>query len=427
MTESTLREKAAELLHDHKGDDYAFGQGATDALAKYVGALGKDVIVYAGNTARAVGLIDHVDNAVRACGGTLSGVLEAARPNSPVEDVLAMAKGLDEAPSVDCAIVIGGGSAIDAFKAANTIHTLGGTLDEYYGVGLVNEALAKQGKRLVPSIAIMTAASSAAHLTRYSNITDLAQGQKKLIIDDALVPTRAIFDYPVTTRMSKSFTLDGAMDGVSHSLEVYLGATGSEHYDKIEQVALTGIELIVTNLDSAVENPNDLDARTALGLGTDLGGVAIMTGGTSGPHLNSFSMVDILPHGRAVAILNPYYVVYFAPACEPQLAKLADLYTRAGYLHADTTSLRGRDLGLAVSEAMLKLAEHVGFPTRLEDVEGFDDRHVERCLSAAKLPALRSKLENMPVPMTPESVDEYMGSVLDAAATGEPGRVKNQT
>lgn len=420
-----LRDRAVELLTEFRGDRYSFGVGAMDALSEHVARLGKRVVVFAGRTARSSGLVDRVVQAVRSAGGEAAAVLAAARPNSPIEDVGAMTDGLTDAGDVDCAIVAGGGSAIDAMKAAVVQRCLGRDLEPYFGMGLVAKALAEQGLELTPTIAVMTSASSAAHLTRYSNITNLELGQKKLIIDDAIVPTRAVFDYATTTCMSESFTLDGGFDGISHSLEVYLGATGSADYEKIEQAALTGIDLIITHLGQAARTPDDLSARTALGLGTDLGGVAIMTGGTSGPHLNSFSMVDILPHGRAVAILNPYYVVFFAPACEPQLQRLAALYRRAGYLRQDVTSLHGRDLGLAMAEAMLDLAGEVGFPTRLADVPGFGDDHVRRCLAAAKNPQLRSKLENMPVPLAPEAVDDYMGAVLEGAAAGEPARVKN--
>lgn len=420
-----LHERARGLLIEFRGDRYAFGPDALEKLSGYVSEFGRRVVVFAGKTARSTGLMDRVSQAVRSAGGTIVAAPEAARPNSPVEDVHRMAEAIDAAGPIDCAMAVGGGSAIDALKAAVVLRCLGGDLEDYYGMGLVTEALAGRSETLFPTIAVMTAASSAAHLTRYSNITNLALGQKKLIIDDAIVPSRAVFDYGVTTSMGVPFTLDGAFDGICHSLEVYLGATGSAAYDKIEQVALTGIELIVTHLDAAVADPTALRRRTALGLGTDLGGAAIMTGGTSGPHLNSFSMVDLLPHGRAVAILNPYYVVFFAPACEPQLRRLADLYRRAGHLTRSVDGLHGRDLGLAVAEAMLALAAKVGFPTRLADVPGFGDEHLKRCLSAAKNPQLRSKLENMPVPLTPDSVDEYMGAVLDAAVSGQPDRVKN--
>ena len=47
----------------------------------------------------------------------------------------------------------------------------------------------------MPVVAVETAASSGAHLTKYSNITDPVTGQKKLIIDEAIVPPASVFDY----------------------------------------------------------------------------------------------------------------------------------------------------------------------------------------------------------------------------------------
>ena len=50
---------------------------------------------------------------------------------------------------------------------------------------------------------------------------------------------------------------------------------------------------------------------------------------------------------------------------------------------------------------------------------GFSDAHIERALKAAKNPQLKMKLENMPVPLTADMIDEYMGPVLRAAKTGD--------
>jgi alcohol dehydrogenase len=49
---------------------------------------------------------------------------------------------------------------------------------------------------------------------------------------------------------------------------------------------------------------------------------------------------------------------------------------------------------------------------------------VERALTAAKDPQLKMKLQNMPVPMSISQVDEYMGSVLEGAVSGDFSRVK---
>jgi alcohol dehydrogenase class IV len=215
------------------------------------------------------------------------------------------------------------------------------------------------------------------------------------------------------------------MDGISHSLEVLYGAVGKPHYDKAEEIAETGIGLIVNYLPDAIEQPEDARAREALCLGTDMGGYAIMVGGTNGGHLTSFSLVDVLSHGRACAIMNPYYTVFFAPAIERPLQVIGKLYRDAGYTDADVEHLAGRELGIAVAEAMLELSRDIGFPTSLGAIEGFSERHIERALTAAKDPQLRMKLQNMPIPLTPDMVDEYMGSVLRAAAEGDPTIVKN--
>jgi len=74
-------------------------------------------------------------------------------------------------------------------------------------------------------IAIQTAASSGSHLTKYSNVTDPVVGQKKLIVDEAIIPTKALFDYQVTTSMPPALTIDGALDGIAHCLEVFEGVS----------------------------------------------------------------------------------------------------------------------------------------------------------------------------------------------------------
>jgi len=101
------------------------------------------------------------------------------------------------------------------------------------------------------------------------------------------------------------------------------------------------------------------------------------------------------------------------------------IYREAGLTNADVDALSGRDLGLAVAGAMIELSRRVGFPTTLSQVPGFTGEHIARALAAAKDPQLRMKLQNMPVPLTAEMVDEYMGSVLLAARDGDLSLVKS--
>jgi alcohol dehydrogenase len=199
---------------------------------------------------------------------------------------------------------------------------------------------------------------------------------------------------------------------------------GKPEYSLVEPVALEGIRLVVKYLPKVIQNPEDQEARQALGLATDLGGYAIMIGGTNGAHLTSFSLVDILSHGRACAMLNPYYTVLFAPAVEEALTKVGLIFFEESKA-ANIQNLVGRELGLAVAQAMIDFEKSIGFPTTLREVPGFTEEHIRRALAAAKDPQLKMKLENMPIPLTAEMVDEAMGPVLYAALDGDLGLIKN--
>jgi alcohol dehydrogenase class IV len=136
-------------------------------------------------------------------------------------------------------------------------------------------------------------------------------------------------------------------------------------------------------------------------------------------------MTDILSHGRACAPMNPYYVVFFSTSIGDRLREVGKIYQKAGYLQEDIESLNGRELGEAVARAMLRLSEDIGFPTTLMAVPGYTEAHKIRCLEAAKNPKLESKLKNMPVPMSAKDIDEYMGSVMEAAESGNLDKIIN--
>ena len=107
--------------------------------------------------------------------------------------------------------------------------------------------------------------------------------------------------------------------------------------------------------------------------------------------------------------MNPYYTVFFAPAIEDKLKVVGEIYKKYGYIEADLDSLTGRDLGLAAAQGMVNLSKDIGFPTKLSNVPGISQAHIDRCLTAAKNPVLDMKLRNMPVSLNAELVDEYMG------------------
>ncbi len=415
---------ARDLLREFKGDSYRFGNHVLPEIGGEVASAGKRAVLVRSGFSGIESYLDTVRGCLADVSVPLAAEIRGAAPNAPREDLLRITGELRRADP-DVIVSFGGGSTIDVTKAAEVLRTLGGEIDDYFGTGLVTKKLQATGRKLTPHVAIQTAASSGAHLTKYSNITDLKTGQKKLIVDEAIVPAYAAFDYTVTHTAPPALTADGAMDGLSHILEVFYGAVHKPYYGKISQIAEVGISLIVAHLPRVKATPEDTTAREALCLATDLGGYAIMLGGTNGGHLTSFSLVDILSHGRACALMNPYYTVFFAPAVEGPLRVVGGILKNAGHISQNLAPLHGRDLGLAIASGMFAFAKATGFPTTLGEVPGFTRAHIDRALTAAKNPQLKMKLENMPVPLTAERIDDTMGPILEAAVTGDVTLIKN--
>jgi len=423
----SLKDKARKLLSEFRGDAYASGIGILNEIGDYAEAYGDSVLIISNDT--------YLDSAVKEIKKSLkqnklklagNRVFRGSEPNAPREDVYRLANYI-QTFEPDSIIVVGGGSTIDALKAANVLASLGHyspEIDTYFGSGIVTEALEHSRNHLIPTIAVQTASSSGAHLTKYSNVTDPVSGQKKLIVDQAIIPDKSVFDYQLTETMPLKVTVDGAFDGMAHCLEVFYGID-QENYDLEKEIASTAIELIVKNTPKVVNDLENTEAREALGLATDLGAYSIMVGGTNGGHLTSFSLVDVSSHGRACGIMNIYYTVFFAPAIEDQLKVIGDIFARNGYLEEKIEGLKGRELGEAVARGMINFAREINFPTKLSELEGFSDQHIERALKAAKDPQLEMKLKNMPIPLDASMVDQYMAPILEAAKTGDLKLIKN--
>ena len=187
---------AETLLREFKGDTYLHGIDVRDGVGQIAAGLSRRAALVANEYPGSEAFFEPVRASLARCGVEIVGQTHGAAPNAPREDVFRIAEML-VSTQPDLIISFGGGSTIDAVKAAEVLRTLGGDLEDYFGMGLVTKALEASGKKTAPHIAIQTAASSAAHLTKYSNITDVHSGQKKLIVDTAIVPLRPVFDYRV--------------------------------------------------------------------------------------------------------------------------------------------------------------------------------------------------------------------------------------
>ena len=179
--------KAKAILTDWKGDNYAFGTDVLDKTGEYAKSIGKNALLVMAD----LGLdwIEDIYKKVTASletNGVNYTVILGAGPNAPREDVYRIACWISKT-CPDSIVAVGGGSTIDAAKFASVISTystsqvvehlgaaqaLASTVEPFFGVGNVTKIQDATGISSIPIVAVETAASSGAHLTKYSNITD---------------------------------------------------------------------------------------------------------------------------------------------------------------------------------------------------------------------------------------------------------------
>ena len=157
-------ERARARLYEFKGDAYLYGAGVLAAVGSAVASQGKKAALVRGTFPGSDGHVRTITRSLAAAGVDLAGEIKGARPNAPREDLFRIADDLGQVtPGV--LISFGGGSTIDAAKAAAVLCTLGGEIDDYFGTDRVAALVDRSGRPLLPHVAIQTVASSAAHLT----------------------------------------------------------------------------------------------------------------------------------------------------------------------------------------------------------------------------------------------------------------------
>ena len=121
----TLFNKAERLLYDFKKDSYIHGPGVLDRIGGTASGISNRAILFRGTFPGSDSYTDIISESLKKTDVDLAGIFKGARPNSPREDVLRMTGEIRESrPGL--VISFGGGSTIDAVKAAIVLASLGG-------------------------------------------------------------------------------------------------------------------------------------------------------------------------------------------------------------------------------------------------------------------------------------------------------------
>jgi alcohol dehydrogenase len=251
----------------------------------------------------------------------------------------------------DCVIGVGGGSALDIAKAISILLTNGGQAADYLGLGKIK-------KTGVPKIMIPTTAGTGAEVTFTAVFINEETKSKGGMNGDPLYPDAALLDPALTVSLPPHVTAATGIDAFTHALEAYVS---SQAHVISDMYAIEAIDLISHNIGPAYANGNNLAARSAMLMGSLLGGKALAMAGVGLVHAMAYPLGGMFntPHGLANAILLPYVVEYNLIGSPEKYATIAEIM---GY---DTEGLSAREAATLTVEAIHLLNSDIGIPASL--------------------------------------------------------------
>ena len=181
---------------------------------------------------------------------------------NPTEDDVLMGLERYHADGCDGLVAIGGGSALDAAKAIRLLVTHPGRLADY---DLTKGGQDKITASLPPLAAVPTTAGTGSEVGRGTLIQLPQTGRKTAILSPCLLPSVAICDPELTAGLSPALTAGTGMDAFTHCVESYLSTT---FHPICDGIAVEGLKYISKGLETAVRDPANVDARTAMMMGT---------------------------------------------------------------------------------------------------------------------------------------------------------------
>jgi alcohol dehydrogenase len=310
---SPVGRRVAEL---HLPPIVHFGQGALAMLGVEAHGFGDRALLVTDRGMTATGIVDRVAQVLRAA-GVEPVIFDGVEPNPTIAQVEA---GLEAGAGREIRLIVsvGGGSAHDCAKVIALVATNGGEVRDF-------EGLDRSAHRGLPLICVNTTAGSGADVSRYAVITDPDRSLKMIIIDRHLMPRVAVNDPLLTVGMPAPVTMASGLDALTHAIEAYVSTLASEVSSLL---AMRAIGLIAANLERAVRDGRDVDAREGMLMGSLLAGMAIDSASVGAVHAMAHTLGAVydLPHGVCNGILLPLVVEFNLPSAGDRYDRVAAVF-----------------------------------------------------------------------------------------------------
>jgi len=349
-----------------------FGAGAIDNLPEYVQDTGiKKPLLVTDPGMLDTDVFPKVEEILKDAGIEYS-VFSKVNPNPLDSDI---EKAVDVFKKEDCdgLIGLGGGSALDAAKVVQVIAAHGGRVNDYDISTGGNQNI--KGP-LSPMIAIPTTAGTGSEVGSCSVITSVEQRRKFLVCSPLLRPAIALLDPELTVGLPASLTAGTGMDAFTHCIEAL---TVKDFHPMCDAIALKGIEYVAQYLETAVKEPDNIQARGYMQLAAMMGAVAFQKDlGAAHSLSHSLSAVCHVPHGLANAICIVPVMKFNKENCLKEYAKVAACFG------INTFGMSDEEAADNAIKAVTDLNKRIGIPEKLSQV-GVKEKHLEELTAKAFL------------------------------------------
>jgi alcohol dehydrogenase class IV len=297
---------------------------------------------------------------------------------------------------VTCVAAIGGGSVLDAGKAAGAMVVQEGSVEEYLeGVG----DRPFDGRKL-PFIAVPTTAGTGSEAAKNAVLSRVGEnGYKRSLRHDRLMPDVALIDPRLHTSCPPDTTAACGLDALTQLLESYVSTKATPLTDALAE---SGLAAVGKSLLPAWRNGEDVEARTSMAYAAYLSGVALTNAGLGVVHgfASSVGGKFSIPHGVLCGTL--------LEACTrrtiERLREQGDVRALAKYARAGRhlTGKEGQDIGADVEGLLAALSEWTrGLKLPRLAAYGLGPRHVVQL-------AAETGCKDNPVPLSPRDLEDIL-------------------
>lgn len=353
----------------HSAGELVFGPGAAKELGDRAARAGlRRVLVVTDPPLAAAGILEQARLPLESAGLAVE-VFDDGEPEpsfAVVDRCLHAARRFKP----DAFLGLGGGSNMDLAKITAVVYSHGGAPRDYVGDDRVPGP--------VTSILCMpTTAGTGSEVSASCVLTDEEAQVKVGILSNHLRPRLAIVDPLLTLGCPKRVTADAGIDALTHAIEAYT-AVDNEFFPlppgerTVYQgkhplgdcIAEKAIALAGEHLVRAVEEPDNLTARTGMALAATLGGLAFSNVGVALVHAMEYPIGGAVhcSHGLGNGLLLPYVMRFNLPARKAAFARVAKLLGR---------QVQGVELEVAAEAAVTAVEEtreRIGIPRRLREL-----------------------------------------------------------